>query len=103
MWPNPQFPADLVTFTEEILDEKLNFLRSEFQHSHPLPFRSSHSYMLFKIGILKNLAKWINWKEQYWFFWALYRIFQVLTHKFRIFLFFEFFLKTFSEWDFGHL
>ena len=26
MWPNPQFPADLVTLTEEILKEKLHFL-----------------------------------------------------------------------------
>ena len=25
MWPNLQFPADLVTFTEEILNEKLHF------------------------------------------------------------------------------
>ena len=23
MWPNPQFPVDLVTFTEEIRNEKL--------------------------------------------------------------------------------
>ena len=29
MWPNPQFPGDLVTFTEEILNGKLNFLCSE--------------------------------------------------------------------------
>ena len=28
MWPNPQFPVDLVTFTEEILDEKLHFFCS---------------------------------------------------------------------------
>ena len=28
MWPNSQFPADLVTFTEEILNEKLHFLCS---------------------------------------------------------------------------
>ena len=28
MWPNPQFPADLSTFTEEILNGKLNFLCS---------------------------------------------------------------------------
>ena len=28
MWPNPQFPADLVLFTEEILNEKLHFLCS---------------------------------------------------------------------------
>ena len=26
MWRNPQFPVDLVTFTEEILKEKLHFL-----------------------------------------------------------------------------
>ena len=29
MWPNPQFPADLVTFTEKILNGKLHFLCSE--------------------------------------------------------------------------
>ena len=28
MWPNPEFPADLVTFTEERLKEKLYFLCS---------------------------------------------------------------------------
>ena len=28
MWPNPQFSADLVTFAEEILNEKLHFLCS---------------------------------------------------------------------------
>ena len=26
MWPNPQVPADLVTFTEEIPNVKLHFL-----------------------------------------------------------------------------
>ena len=26
MWPNPQFPAELVTFTEETLNGKLYFL-----------------------------------------------------------------------------
>ena len=26
MWPNPQFPADFVTFNKEILNEKLHFL-----------------------------------------------------------------------------
>ena len=29
MWPNPQFPADLVTFTKEILNGKLHFFCSE--------------------------------------------------------------------------
>ena len=28
-WPNPQFPADLVTFTEKILNGNLHFLCSE--------------------------------------------------------------------------
>ena len=28
MWPNPQFPADLVTFTEKIRNVKLQFLCS---------------------------------------------------------------------------
>ena len=30
MWPNPQETADLVTFTEEILNGKLHFLCSEY-------------------------------------------------------------------------
>ena len=30
MWTNPQFPADLVTFTEEILNGKFHFLCSEY-------------------------------------------------------------------------
>ena len=29
MWPNSQFPADLVTSTEEIRIEKLHFLSSD--------------------------------------------------------------------------
>ena len=29
MQPNPHFPADLVTFTEEILNGKLHFLCSD--------------------------------------------------------------------------
>ena len=29
MWPNPQFPVDLVTFTEEILHGKLHSLCSD--------------------------------------------------------------------------
>ena len=30
MWPNPKFPADLVTFTENTLNGKLHFLSSVF-------------------------------------------------------------------------
>ena len=46
MWPNPQEIADVVTFTEEILNAKLHFLCST-------PFviiTFSHA----KIGILKS-------------------------------------------------
>ena len=35
MWPNPQFPADLVTFPEETLNEKLHLLCS----SNPIYWR----------------------------------------------------------------
>ena len=35
MWPNPQFPADLVTFTEEILNRKLPiFVRCKIRASN---------------------------------------------------------------------
>ena len=30
MWPNPQFPADLVAFTKAILNGKLNYLCGEW-------------------------------------------------------------------------
>ena len=36
MWPNPQFPADLVTFTEEIVNRKLHFCAMEQEHIFPL-------------------------------------------------------------------
>ena len=36
MWPNPQFPADLVTSTEEIFNGKLQFLGSAIKPKrHP--------------------------------------------------------------------
>ena len=36
MWPNPQETADLVTFTEEILNGKLQFLWSEHGIRHDI-------------------------------------------------------------------
>ena len=33
MWPNPPFPADLVTFTEDILNGKLHVLCSGYSDS----------------------------------------------------------------------
>ena len=46
MRPNPQFPADLITFTEEIFSEKFHFLCSDMSkksvikfHNHSIYFR----------------------------------------------------------------
>ena len=36
MWPNPQFPTDLVTFTGEILDRKLHFCAVGMKQSQSL-------------------------------------------------------------------
>ena len=41
MWPNPQFSADLVTFTEEILNENVHFLWSDYDHDCSLDFSKS--------------------------------------------------------------
>ena len=42
MWPNPQETADLVTFTEEILDGKFHFLCSDRTDSRGLRVCSNH-------------------------------------------------------------
>ena len=39
MWPNPQFPADLVTFTEEMYNIKLHFLCSFIDDFKPDDFK----------------------------------------------------------------
>ena len=44
MWPNPQFPADLVTFTEKVLNEKLHFSYSAVLN-HNLDMRYSSGYL----------------------------------------------------------
>ena len=38
MWPNPQETADLVTFTEETLNEKIHFLCAVFIDSTLISF-----------------------------------------------------------------
>ena len=42
MWPNPQKTADLVTFTEEILNWKLHFLCSVCQFSSDIFIAASY-------------------------------------------------------------
>ena len=51
MWPNPQFPADLVTFTEEILKGKLIFLCSDVWYLH---ISTTDSFMIGIIILLKD-------------------------------------------------
>ena len=43
MCPNPQFPADLVTFIEEILNRKVHFLCSERASKGPLNWLTTPS------------------------------------------------------------
>ena len=50
MWPNPQFPADLVTFTEEILNGKLHFLCSVKFWFLKTSWKNPASIYLFKVN-----------------------------------------------------
>ena len=58
MWPNPQFPADLVTFTEEILNGKLYSLCSDGYHdkrNYVFINELSHSHLP-EIGLFITVA-----------------------------------------------
>ena len=46
MWPNQQFPADLVTFTKEIFNGKLHFLCNEFSIGNKNVFATIVKYSL---------------------------------------------------------
>ena len=52
MWPNPQFPAHLVLFTEEILNGKLHFLYNE-----GVILSSIHDQIRSSLRILPHLLK----------------------------------------------
>ena len=47
MWPNSQFPAGLVTFPDEILNGKSDFLRSEKSKLKTLEMLSFIRYTCF--------------------------------------------------------
>ena len=59
MWPNPQLPADLVTFTEEILNGKLHFLCiADNQNESARSFTSYVSYSLGQINtVISKLSE----------------------------------------------
>ena len=65
MCPNLQFPADLVTFTEEILNEKLHFLCSDSVHSISSEFGFCKTLKLFKKTLLLFMIdKFLKFKFQ---------------------------------------
>ena len=62
MWPNPQFPTDLVTFTEETLNGKLHFLCSESFYRMPenlwklcISTKFRHQDIRWNFGILRSV------------------------------------------------
>ena len=61
MWPNPQFPADLVTFTAEILNGKLHFLCSINQSL--LSKCSANMRCFVQFGTIYKSSK--MWKHQW--------------------------------------
>ena len=76
MWPNPQYPANLVTFNEEILNRKLHFLcsveqvklgpfRGQSCHLPELDRRLRRHYFYLFIQFLRKIGrKWLG--QTFW-------------------------------------
>ena len=62
MWPNPQFPSDLVKFTEEILNGKLHFLSSNnsFREKKPMYFTNRGKFYCFFPPIDPKTKDWLS-------------------------------------------
>ena len=62
MWPNPQFPADLVTFPEEILNGKLHFLCCAiWDHLHNLKnVKSIHGVVLHLVKLRSSTSSFLH-------------------------------------------
>ena len=58
MWSNPQFSADLFTFSEEILNGKVHFLFSDFSEIQADKLMMLKPYISCKHGM--NIKKWNN-------------------------------------------
>ena len=62
MWPNPQISADLVTFTEEIFNGKLQRLVSKDIISSKWSLDSC-TFTIMKAFFPKNSSKWVfDWR-----------------------------------------
>ena len=62
MWPNPQFPTDLVTFIEEIHDEKLSSMklhdfRTILTLPVPIPYEDNKLSQIFILTFLCRVSK----------------------------------------------
>ena len=57
MWPDPQEPADLVTFTEEILNRTLHFLYS-------IKFGKRRGILSFLLGLLFEKELTFLWRSK---------------------------------------
>ena len=66
MWPNLQFPTDLVTFTEEILNGKLHFLRCASSE-----WRSILEYDLL---VLSSTLQCVKSAQIRSFFWSVFSL-----------------------------
>ena len=53
MWPNQQFPTDLVIFTEKFLNGKLHFLCSDVKWDCPQRLQLGH--VIVSIGMSSGL------------------------------------------------
>ena len=60
MWPNPQFPADLATFLEEILNGKLHFLCSKKGYWDSKVYAASVYTFSVAWGIMRHLVLKLN-------------------------------------------
>ena len=79
MWPNPQFPAYVVTFTDEILNRKLHFLCSE---SYDSTIRSFTFLFLLTTDILNAAHKQISGRFDLWNFLYLQMVEKNTTLQF---------------------
>ena len=68
MWPNPQFPEDLVTFTEEILNGKFHFLRCASSE-----WRSILEYDLLVLSCALQCVKKAQIRSFFWSVFSLIR------------------------------
>ena len=82
MWPNPQFPADFVKFTAEILNGKLHFLCSAILNLSASPYLNGLHTLL--IQCLYMIDCLISVEDLYVFhnilLWTLLRI-VICMHK----------------------